>query len=127
MAASRSLTAMATWSISVSSTARTYPAVGLQLSLGVALEQRDAILADALALLGVGHTPAGLRGQAQHGQLALGLVAVHRSGGLAHQLERVDGRHHRLDRATVDEPVHVPGLLVVGEVARHDALELHPQ
>ena len=47
--------------------------------------------------------------------------------GLADLGEVVGGRHDRLDAALVDEAVHVPRLLVVGEVRRHDPLQLHPE
>src|SRR5262245_42003976 len=98
MAASRSFTAMATWPLSVSSmvtafprclpsslagrgprarsrTVRCPPAGLSALPVGVALEQGDAVLADPLPLGRVGDAQAGLGRQAQHAQLALGLVA----------------------------------------------------
>ena len=49
----------------------------------MALEHRDAILAHALALLGIEHTLAVFGGQAQHAELALVLVVMDLVGGLA--------------------------------------------
>src|SRR4051794_31300296 len=115
MAASRSLTAMATWSISVS-TSRT-----------VATVQRDLVLTDVGALLGVVDAEALLRGQAQHADLAFVLVAVDPACRLARLLEWVHGRQERLDPALADELVGRPRLGVVGEVRGDEPLQLHPQ
>jgi hypothetical protein len=71
MAASRSLTAMATWSISVST------------SSTVATEKGDLFLADLGPALGVVDAQALLRCEAQDADLALVLVAVDAAGRLA--------------------------------------------
>src|SRR5215470_9873211 len=116
MAASRSLTAMATWSISVRITSGT-----------VATEQRDLVLADGGATFGIVDAQTLPGRQAQHADLALVLVAVDRAGCLAHLVERVDGRQQRLDPALAHQPVGLPRLGVVGEVRRDEPLELHPE
>src|SRR3954467_11732486 len=115
MAASRSLTAMATWSISVST------------SETVATEQRDLLLADLGPALRVVDAEPFLRREAQDAHLALVLVAVNAPGRLARVLQRVHGRQERLDAPLADEPVGRPGLVVVGEVRRDEALQLHPE
>src|SRR3954465_2295180 len=123
MAASRSRTAMATWSISVSS-----PDVVIsQLPSSVALEQGDLVLAVGGALLRAGDAQARARREAPDGQLAVRLVLVAALRGVADLLEVVGRRHDRLDPALGDEAVHVPRLLVVREVRRHDPLQLHPE
>src|SRR3954453_11067015 len=115
MAASRSLTAMATWSISVST------------SKTVATEQGDLLLADRLAPLGVVDAEPRLRRQAQDADLAFVLVAVDFPGRLAGVLEGIHRRQERLDPALADELVGRPRLVVVGEVGGDEALELHPE
>src|SRR5689334_14890253 len=105
MAASRSLTAMATWSISVSimggESAPVHPSIWCHRSVccgasppqtlrwsemvgwsgAVAPEQRDLVLADAFALGRVVDAEALGRRQAEDADLALVLVAVDRPGG----------------------------------------------
>src|SRR6266508_6245850 len=125
MADSRSRTAMATWSISVS---RPAPSATFMKRPGrVAAEDGDAVLPDLGSPLGVVDAEAIRGGQAENADLALVEVAVHRQGGVAHLLERVDVGEDGLDHALGDEPVGVPGLAVVGEVAGLDLLQLHPQ
>src|SRR5204863_5520748 len=114
MAASRSLTAMATWSISVS-TSRT-----------VATEQGDLVLADRFPPLGVVDAEPFLGRQAEDADLAFVLVAVDLAGRLAGVLERVHRRQEGLDAALADELVGRPRLVVVGEVGGDEALELQP-
>jgi hypothetical protein len=87
----------------------------------------DLVLADALALLRVVDALALLGRQAQHAELALGLVVVHREGGLADVVEVVGRLSIGLDAALGDQLVGRPRLGIVGEVRRHDALELHPE
>ena len=79
---------------------------------------RELGVVDAEALLG---------GQAEDADLALVQVVVDLVGGLAHLVERVDGRQGGHDLALADELVGVPGLAVVGEVGALDGLELHPE
>ena len=67
------------------------------------------------------------RGQAEHADLALVLVAVDRAGGLADLGQRVHRRQQRLDAALVDQPVGGVRLGVVGEVAGDQPLQLHPE
>ncbi len=66
-------------------------------------------------------------GQAPHADLALVRVAVHLVRGLAGLLQRVRLRHGRVHLAERDQPVGLPRLVVVGEVAADDPLEVHPQ
>src|SRR5437867_3220405 len=110
--ASRSRTAIPTWSSSV----RSMPA-----------EERDPVLADLLAELGIVDAVALLGRQAQHADLALVQVVVDLVGSLARLLQRVDGREDRLHLARREQAVRLPRLLVVGEVRGHDALQLHPE
>src|SRR4051812_38173006 len=117
MAASRSWTAMATWSISVSMTG----------TLGVPAEDVDPVLTDPGPELGVGDPEALAGGQAEDADLALVQVLVDLQRRLAGLLERVDGGEDRLHLALADEPVGLPGLPVVGEVAALDGLQAHPQ
>ncbi len=63
----------------------------------------------------------------QHADLALVRVAVHLVRGLAGLLQRVGLRQRRVDPAERDQPVGLPRLLVVGEVAADDPLEVHPE
>src|SRR5437899_9103345 len=97
--ASRSRTAIPTWSSSV----RSMPA-----------EERDPVLADLLAELRVVDAVALLRRQAQHADLALVQVVVNLVGGLARLLQRVDGREDRLRLAGGPERVRIPRPPVVG-------------
>ena len=62
-------------------------------------EQRDLVLADLLAELGVVDAEALLGREAQHADLALVQVLVHLVGGLADLVERVHRRQDRLDHA----------------------------
>src|SRR5581483_11846416 len=156
MAASRSWTAMATWSISVSiqalqertagcgaeaphaggawgwgpgrggGAARKNAVAGVS-PLGVAAEDVDPVLADLGPELRVADPEALLGRQAQDADLALVQVLVDLQRRLARLLEGVDGRQDGLDLALADQPVRLPGLPVVGEVAALDGLEAHPQ
>src|SRR5687767_5265010 len=82
-AASRSRTAMPTWSISVS-----LPLVWLCMTP----EQRDAVLTHLGPEVGVVDAEAFLGGEAQHADLALVQVVVDLVRRLARLLQRVDGR-----------------------------------
>src|SRR3954453_13594962 len=82
---------------------------------------------EAGALVPVADAEALFGGEGEHADLALVGVAVHVAGGLADLLHRVDLGQRRVDQAAVDEPVGLPRLLVVGEVAADDPLEVHPQ
>src|SRR5215471_13048008 len=104
MAASRSLTAMATWSISVSTSGT------------VATEQRDLVLADLGAELRVLDPEAFLGRKAQDADLAIVLVAVDQASGLANVGQGIDRRQQRLDPALAHQLVGRPRLGVVGEV-----------
>src|SRR6478672_1981836 len=115
MAASRSLTAMATWSISVST------------SSTVATVESDPVLADLGPALRVVDAEALGRRQAQDADLALVLVALDAPGRRARLLEREHGRQQRLDAPLADQLVGRPCLVVVGEVGGDEALELHPE
>src|SRR6516165_9726348 len=115
MAAWRSLTAMATWSISVS-TSRT-----------VATEQRDLVLADLGPELRVVDAQPFRRRQAQDADLAFVLVAMDEPGRLPDVGQRIDGGQERLDPALADELVRRPCLGVVGEMRGDQLLQLHPE
>ena len=54
-------------------------------------------------------------------------VVVHLVGGLTGLLEREHLAHHRMDHPLADEPVGLPRLLVVGEVAADEPLQPHPE
>src|SRR5581483_914212 len=95
MAASRSWTAMATWSISVS----------MPVTLRVPAEDVDPVLPDLRPELRIGDAQ------------ALVQIVVDLQRRLARLLQRVDGREDGLDLAVADQPVGLPGLPVVGEVA----------
>src|ERR1700722_14973970 len=123
MAASRSLTAMATWSISVSSGA----VMGAPSSSFVSPEQGDPVLPHLGAEFGVVYAETGLRRQAQHADLALVEVPVHLGCGVTDVLQRVDGGEGREDLPLADQLVGVPRLPVVGEMGSLEGLELHPQ
>src|ERR1700722_13273184 len=116
MAASRSLTAMATWSISVSSGAVT----GAPSSSFVSPEQGDPVLPHLGAEFGVVDAETGLRGQAEHADLALVEVPVHLVGGIADVLQGVDGGQGREGLPVAHQLVGVPRLPVVGEVGSLD-------
>src|SRR2546421_7991961 len=147
MAASRSCTAMATWSISVSREVTGAP-FGCRRDLlatswresrtllagprsarscAVPPEERDPVLAHLLAEREVVDAKPLPGSEGQHAELALVEVVVHLVRGLAHLGEGVHSRQDRLDHALADEPVGLPRLLVVGEVGRHDPLQLHPE
>src|SRR5581483_9756565 len=117
MAASRSWTAMATWSISVS----------MPVTLRVPAEDVDPVLPDLRPELRIGDAQALLRRQAQDADLPLVQIVVDLQRRLARLLQRVDGREDGLDLAVADQPVGLPGLPVVGEVAALDGLQAHPQ
>src|SRR3954468_17771490 len=138
MAASRSVTAMATWSISVSRPVmganccrrrptRTSPPAASSRSGAVAAERGDAVLTHPGPQLGVADAQPVGRGQAAHADLALVEVVVDLVGRLAHLVQGVGGGEDGLDLAQADEAVGLPRLLVVGEVRRLDRLQLHPQ
>src|SRR5829696_4190932 len=105
MAASRSRTAMATWSISVRSMVLSVPAH--------ATEEGDLVLADLLPEGRIVDPEAVGRREAAHAELAFGLVAVDGECRLACVLELVHTRQDRLDLAFGEQLVGVPGLLVV--------------
>src|SRR5581483_10315825 len=115
--ASRSWTAMATWSISVS----------MPVTLRVPAEDVDPVLPDLRPELRIGDAQALLRRQAQDADLPLVQILVDLQRRLAGLLQRVDGGEDGLDLALADEAVGLPGLPVVGEVAALDGLEAHPQ
>ncbi len=93
----------------------------------VAPEHRDLVLAHLGPQLGVVDAEPLLGGQAQHADLPLVGLWWTGVGRLAHLLQRVQRREDGLDLAQGDQPVGLPRLLVVGEVARLDPLELHPE
>ncbi len=70
-----------------------------RLRRGVAAEQRDAILTDLGAELGIVYTHTFARSQAQHADFAFVSIVVHLVGRLACGFECVHGRHHRLNLA----------------------------
>src|SRR5579864_6278829 len=118
-AASRSRTATATWSISVS--------WGAVMFSTVAPEQRDPVLAHSVTQLGVLDAQALTVGEAQDADLPLVEVVVDLVGGLADRVEGEHRRQDRLDAPLADQAVGVPGLAVVREVRALDRLELHPE
>src|SRR3954453_22041942 len=79
------------------------------------------------AFVGVADAEAFGGGQAEHADLALVQVAVHVVGGLADLGHRIHPGQGGGDQAAVDQPVGLPGLPVVGEVAADDPFEVHPQ
>ena len=80
--------------------------------LGVALEQRNFVLANSFALFGVGYPQSSFWGQAQHAELALVLVVVHLVRGFAgvNQCERLG--ENRLNSSLINKPVHLPLSLI---------------
>src|SRR4051812_21757191 len=78
-------------------------------------------------LLGVADAEAFLGGHGEDPDLALVGVVLHVAGGLPDVLHGVDLGQGGVDQAAVDEPVGLPGLPVVGEVAADDPLEVHPE
>src|SRR5690242_7088997 len=120
MAEPRSGTAMAMWSISVSSglvwadssvwvtwssspgLRAVIPMVSFLLG-AVSAEEGDAVLAHLLTQLGVVDPEALGGGEAQHTDLALVEVLVHLVGGLARLLQAVHRREDGLDLALADE------------------------
>ena len=117
MAASRSATAMATWSISVRSDVHALCLRNSSIRSGPTLRPQLRVV-DAESLLGR---------ETQHADLALVQVAVDLQGRLAHLLEGIERRQRREHLSPTDELVGVPRLAVVGEVRALDGLELHPQ
>src|SRR3954469_2525114 len=79
------------------------------------------------AFVGVADAEALGGGQGEHADLAGVPVVVHVVGGLADLGHRIDLGQGGVDQALVDEPVGLPGLLVVGEVGADDPFEVHPQ
>src|SRR6266511_4863446 len=138
MAASRSRTAMAMWSISVSnilvvkqiarpsggSPGRRHVRSGAHSSRqtgkmrartgGAALPAEAMELVPELrAQLRVGDAVVFARRQGEHGDLALVHVVVHLVDGLAGLREGEHLRHHRMDQSPSDQPVGLERLLVV--------------
>ena len=114
---------MATWSISVSRPTS-------HQSSPRAWRWNSVILSSPMrvALLRVRDAEARRSGARQRtASLPSASLLVDGAGRLADLGEVVGGRHDRLDAALVDEAVHVPRLLVVGEVRRDDPLQLHPE
>src|SRR4029450_46720 len=68
-----------------------------------------------------------LRSQAQHTRLPLAAFPVHLRRRLTRLVERVYDRQRRVDLALPHEPVGVPCLAVVREVAALEGLEHHPE
>src|SRR2546421_8365637 len=111
---------MATWSISV----RTGSA--MCSGLVMASEQSDLIEV-LLAERRVRHAEPFLRSEAQHPDLPLYEVPVHLRRRFPRLVERVHHRERRMDLALAHEPVGVPRLPVVREVAALEGLEHHPE
>src|SRR5436189_130114 len=111
-AASRSRTAMPTWSMSVSLPEWAPPTLG-----PVTPEQGDAVLADLGPELWVVDTEPLLGGETEHPDLPLVQVVVDLIGGLAHLRERMDSRQNRLNHPLGDQAIGLPRLLVIGEMA----------
>src|SRR4051794_4534522 len=93
----------------------------------MAAEQRDALLADRGPSFGGVDAEALLWSETEDADLPLVLVAVDGAGRLAHLGEWVHGGEEGLDAAHRDQAVGVPRLLVVGEVAGDETLQLHPE
>src|SRR3954470_12890367 len=110
MAASRSLTAMATWSISVSIRQPYRGAPSLPSEAG---DRVDVLLAE----LGVRHAEALFGCEHEHAELALVLVVVDLEHRLGDLLERERRRQHGMDARLGDQPVRLRRLPVVREVA----------
>src|SRR4051794_4365309 len=97
MAASRSRTAMPTWSISVSFVVMLPAPMGrsgparFARSCAVPPEQGDLVLADLGPELGIVDPEPLFGGQAQHADLAFVHVVVHLVGRLAHLVEGIAG------------------------------------
>src|SRR5205085_10132305 len=114
-APSRSRTAMATWSISV----RTGSA--MCSGLVMTAEQGDLIEV-LLAERRVRDAEPFLGSEAQHPDLPFHEVAVHLRRRFSRLVERVHDRQRRVDLALAHEPVGVPRLAVVREVAALECL-----
>src|SRR3954471_6477551 len=78
------------------------------------------LLLEAGPLLPVADAEAFGRGEGEDADLALVGVAVQVVGGLADVVHGVGVGQGGVDQAAVDEPVGLPGLLVVGEVRADD-------
>ena len=112
---------MAMWSISVSSR--------MSQSSPRAWRWNRVILSSpiALALLGVLDAEARVGARQRTASLPSASLRWTARAASPTSVQVVGRRHHGLDASLVDEAVHVPRLLVVGEVRRDDALQLHPE
>src|SRR3954453_8483465 len=120
MAASRSLTAIATWSISVSSMSMN------DLSVREPTEERD-LVEMLLARRLVGHTQPFLGREAQYRDLSLDEVVVHLQRGFARLVQWEHLRHRRMDPSLAYETIGLPCFAVVREMAPLQRLEVHPE
>src|SRR6476620_10364756 len=118
MAASRSSTAIATWSISVR-TVGMFGAPGSS-SLGssrLVPEEEGDLIEEPLTHRWVGDAQPLLGREDEHAELALVEIVVDLCRGLARLIEGEHGRQGRVDAPLADEPVRLPRLPVVREVA----------
>src|SRR2546430_11327724 len=111
---------MATWSISV----RTGSAMCSRL---VMTSEQGDLIEVLLAECRVRDAEAFLGSEAQHADLPLDEIPVHLRSRLARLVEWVHGRQRRMDLSLAHEPVGVPRLAVVREVAALERLEHHPE
>src|SRR4051795_6410311 len=120
MAASRRWPARATWSSAVSTRHLYRRAPSLPPEAG----DRVEVL---LAQLGVRDAQALVRREHEYTELALVLVVVHLQHGVGDLLERERRRQHGMDAGLGDQPVRLPRLPVVREVAALQRLLVHPE
>src|SRR5215471_12769547 len=77
-------------------------------------------------LFAVAYAESLLRREGEYADLALMQIPMHLVRRLSGLLQRERLGQRRVDQAAVDQAVGLPGFTVVGEVAPHDALEVHP-